>query len=289
MLSPSELLELRSRLLSATREFFFSRNYLEVETPVRIRTPAIEDYIDAEESGDFYLRTSPELHMKRMLGMGMKKIFQVGPCFRKGEKGRLHNPEFTMLEWYNVNLNYREILVETKELLTFTLKKIKGGFIIEFDGMRVDVSSDWEIYDVSELYKSLACWDPSVEFDQNRFDIDMIEKIEPFIKRRTRPSVLMNYPAKAASLARLCSDNPLTAERWEIYIAGVELANAFGELVDFSEQKKRFEECILKRKTEGRKIYPIDEEFMKMIIDDLTYITSELVNGKNIKKIFPSE
>ena len=103
-------LEIRSRVFHATRQFFLERGYLEVATPVRIPEPALELHIDAPASGNAFLRTSPELHMKRLLAAGYERIFQMGPCFREGEVGPRHQPEFTMLEWYRAGTDYREIL-----------------------------------------------------------------------------------------------------------------------------------------------------------------------------------
>ena len=111
-----QVLALRSRVLSATRGFFAERGFLEVETPVRIPVPALELHIDAEPSGDCYLRTSPELHMKRLLCDGMSDIFQIGPCFRKHERGPLHSPEYCMLEWYRAGADYMDILADTRDL-----------------------------------------------------------------------------------------------------------------------------------------------------------------------------
>jgi len=265
MLSPPELIKIRSKLLQATREFFFSRDYLEVETPVRIAAPAMENYIDAEESGNFYLRTSPELHMKRILGMGLNKIFQIGPCFRKGEKGNLHNPEFSMLEWYAVEVDYLDILEETKQFLLFTAQKLRGKSTIEIYNVPLDLIKGWKSFTISEIYKSIAGWDPLTNFDQDRFDMDMIEKIEPFL-RKTGLCVLMDYPPAAAAFARCdYSKVPPVAERWEIYIGGVELANAFGELTDPVEQRKRFEEIAEQRKNRRQSIYPLDEAFLKAL------------------------
>jgi len=264
MASIPDLLKVRSRLLQATRHFFLSRNYLEVETPVRIQAPALEDYIDAEESGSYYLRTSPELHMKRLLACGTERIFQTGPCFRKGEKGTLHNPEFTMLEWYCTGSDYMDVLEETKQLLCFTAKEVTGSTIIRHRGLTVDLNSEWQIYSVSEIYKLLAGWDPVLNFEADRFDLDMIEKIEPYFMK-TVPCVLKDYPEQVAALARRSNKNASTAERWEVYVCGVELANAFGELTDPAEQKERFLECARKRKNNGRKVYPVDEAFIKAL------------------------
>src|ERR1035437_4918045 len=105
------VLALRARILRAIRQFFDARGFLEVETPVRIPAPALELHIDAMPSGDAWLRTSPELHMKRLLAAGCERVYQLGPCFRQGERGARHHPEFTLLEWYRTSADYRDILV----------------------------------------------------------------------------------------------------------------------------------------------------------------------------------
>ncbi|MDD5483165.1 MAG: EF-P lysine aminoacylase EpmA [Kiritimatiellae bacterium] len=255
------VLELRAKMLSATREFFREGGYLEVETPVLVRTPALELHIDACPAGEGYLRTSPELHMKRLLGAGYERIFQVGKCFRAGERGRLHNPEFTMLEWYRVNAGYLDILTETRELVKHLAEKCLGRLVFTVNGKPLNIGQEWQSFSVEKLFEKFAGWNPAADFDEVRFDDDLVNRVEPNLPA-DRPVVLLDYPAPAAALARLKPDDRRLAERWELYLAGIEIANAFTELTDAAEQRARFEECAQKRRVFGKEVYEVDAEFM---------------------------
>ena len=235
----------RARVLRAIRAFFDARGFTEVETPVRIPAPAPEPHIDCPPSGNWFLRASPELQMKKLLAAGMERIYQIGPCFRAGEKGRRHSPEFTMLEWYRANADYSQIAVDAEELLVEVLTR-DHAYV-----QRITVR---------EAYLRWAGWDPVETWDQDRFDFDMATKIEPNLPKE--PLFLTDYPAPAASLARLKSDDPRVAERWELYVDGIELANAFTELIDPVEQRRRFELAREERRALGEADYPVDEEFL---------------------------
>ena len=236
----------RACVLRAIRAFFDARGFTEVETPVRIPAPAPEPHIDCPPSGDWFLRASPELQMKKLLAAGMERIYQIGPCFRAGEKGRRHSPEFTMLEWYRANADYLDIARDAEELLAEILRPRRSAAL-----PRVTVR---------EAYLRWAGWDPVETWDQDRFDFDMATKVEPNLPKE--PLFLTDYPAPAASLARLKSDDPRVAERWELYVNGIELANAFTELVDPVEQRRRFELAREERRALGEADYPLDEEFL---------------------------
>lgn len=255
------IVELRSKLLTVIRAFFLERGYLEVETPVVVHTPALELHIDACPAGKDYLRTSPELHMKRFLCAGYERIFQIGPCFRSGERGNLHNPEFTMLEWYRAKANYMDILAETKSLLRYAAEKCLGKLWFEKDEEKINLGAEWLSFSVPELFKKIAGWNPAENFDERRFDEDLVNCIERRLPK-DRPVILRDYPAEAAALARLNTDKRRLAERWELYLGGMEIANAFSELTDPVEQRKRFEECAQKRLAMGKKAYELDGEFL---------------------------
>ena len=236
----------RARVLREIRAFFDARGFTEVETPVRIPAPAPEPHIDCPPSGDWFLRASPELQMKKLLAAGMERIYQIGPCFREGEKGSRHNPEFTMLEWYRAHADYTQIAVDAEELV---------GDVLWPRG-----STALPRMTVREAYLRWAGWDPVEAWDQDRFDFDMATKIEPNLPKG--PLFLMDYPAPAASLARLKADDPRVAERWELYVDGLELANAFTELTDPVEQRRRFEGARAERRALGEADYPLDEAFL---------------------------
>ncbi len=243
-----ENLKRRAAIVSAMRRFFDDLGFIEVETPVRIAAPAPEEHIDCPRTeGGAFLRASPELQMKKLLAAGMDRIYQIGPCFREGELGSRHNPEFTMIEWYRRGENYLAIADDLERLL-FALK---GPMSIR----RLTVR---------EAYLKFAGWDPVTAFDQDRFDYDMATKIEPAIRELGGGVFLMDYPREAASLAIVSEreDGTSVAERWEFYFDGLELANCFTELCDGREQRLRFERARANRRALGEADYPIDGEFL---------------------------
>ena len=248
-------LEIRAKVLREIRAFFDARGFIEVETPVRIPAPAPEPHIDCPASGDWFLRASPELQMKKLLAAGMEKIYQIGPCFREGEKGSRHNPEFTMLEWYRAHADYLDIATDMEALVS--------GVLFSFDVRCAEMP--FRRLAVRDAYRTLAGWDPLEDWDQDRFDFDMATKIEPNLPKE--PTFLMDYPAQAASLSKLKADDPRVAERWELYVNGMELANAFTELTDAAEQRRRFEAARAERRAIGEADYPLDEAFLSVLGD----------------------
>jgi len=245
-----ENLRARAYVLRTIRAFFDSRGFVEVETPVRIPAPAPEPHIDCPASGEWFLRASPELQMKKILASGMPLIYQIGPCFREGENGSRHSPEFTMLEWYRANADYVDMARDIESLVGEVLWRDSTPPVFAHISVR-DAFLRW------------AGWDPVASWDQDRFDFDMAVKVEPSLPGG--PVFLEDYPAPAASLSRLKAEDPRIAERWELYVDGMELANAFSELTDAEEQRRRFEEAKEERKMLGEADYPIDVEFLSAL------------------------
>jgi lysyl-tRNA synthetase class 2 len=267
----------RSRTLHALRKWFSEEGFIEVETPVRIPTPALEQHIDAEPSGAGFLRTSPELHMKRLLAAGYSRIFQMGPCFRKGERGNRHNPEYTMLEWYRTHADYLDILNDTERLITYVAVATVSPFesaapLSSFPPPACHFPlaafplppPPWPRFTVEELFLKHAGWNPVENYEAKRFEHDLVARIEPALPRDT-PVFVMDYPAAAAALSRRKPGRESVAERFELYIGGIEIANAFSELTDAVEQRRRFEEWTLERRETGREIYPLDEAFLSAL------------------------
>ena len=258
-----DLLRERAKIVQAIRRFFDEREFVEVETAVRIPAPAPEEHIDCPPVvGGGYLRASPELQMKKLLAAGMDKIYQIGPCFREGERGSRHNPEFTMIEWYRRGANYLDIKRDLESLLE--------GLVVA-DSRSGRAEGENILLRVRDAYLRYAGWDPwEGDWDQDRFDFDMATKIESAIKELGGGVFLMDYPPQAASLAKLTTALPTTnnprpttyAERWEFYWDGMELANCFTELCDRDEQKLRFEKAKEARKLLKEADYPIDSEFI---------------------------
>ena len=242
----------RAKVIAAIRRFFDDRGFVEVDTPVRISAPAPEPFIDCPPvaTGGF-LRASPELQMKKLLAAGMELIYQIGPCFRDGEKGSRHNPEFTMIEWYRKGAGYEVIKDDMVALLR--------GLLAEF---APDEEFRVQEITVRDAYLKFAGWNPWMEWDQDRFDFDMASKIEPALKEIGGGVFLTDYPVEAAALSRTRGD---VAERWEFYWDGMEIANCFGELCDKAEQAQRFNEAKIKRIELGESDYPIDGEFLEAV------------------------
>ena len=234
-----------------------------METPIRVPVVAPEVYIDPFLSEGWYLSTSPELHIKRMLASGYEKIFQVSHCFRKGERGRWHNPEFTMLEWYRTGADYGNIIQDTEQLIAALAKKPGLADEIERGGRKISLSPPWPRIKVRDAFLSAAGWDPFEAFDPLRFDIDTIEKIIPSFDPET-PTVLLDYPEQAAALARLSPDG-MTAERAEVFIGGLELANIYSELNDPAQQRRRFEDALKEISAEKGANLPSPEKFLDAV------------------------
>ncbi len=255
-----DLLQQRSNTLRLVREFFHQSGFIEVETPIRIPAPAQETYINSPPSGSAWLRASPELQMKQLLVAGATKIYQIGSCFRSNECGSRHNPEFTMLEWYRAHADYNDILADTQGLLLHVFNALYNSTTLNYQGKTIDMTTPWHSITVSQAYQRWAGWNPATHWDADRFDTDMVTLIEPNLPQ-DKPCILRDYPAPAASLARLKPSNPLVAERWELYVGGLELANAYSELCDHDIQLQRFKEAAAERQALGSQPYPLDQDF----------------------------
>lgn len=204
--------------------------------------------------------------MKRLLAGGVPAIFQIGPCFRRGERGGRHHPEFAMLEWYRAGSDYLGILEDTMALIKHWAASLPdrtdpSGPRLVYQNQPIDLGAPWFRISVRDAFLRWAEWDPVASWDEDRFNLDLVEKVEPALPRNV-PAVLMDYPAPAAALARRKPGDPSVAERWELYIGGLELANAYSELTDPQEQRLRFEDAARIRRARGREVYPIDEDFL---------------------------
>lgn len=232
-------LKRRALILDSIRAFFRREGFLEVETPILVPQAAPEPFIDPFAADGWFLSTSPEMHMKRMLAAGYGSMFQLTHCFRKGERGGLHNPEFTMLEWYRVGADYRDIITDTENLVLAVAADLGMGQALGYRGQAIDLAPPWPAITVSDAFRKWAGWDPALKHDPERFDSDLVDRVMPRLAAG-RPTVLTEYPAANASMARLKPGNTKVAERAEVFIAGLELANAYSELTDAAELERRF-------------------------------------------------
>ncbi len=257
-------LNLRSQVLRAVRLYFEQDGFLEVETPIRIPAPAPETHIDAQESGHWFLHTSPELCMKRLLSSGFKKIFQICKCFRQNERGAKHLPELTLLEWYEAGSDYMKMMDQCRALIRFIAKQMETGNTLSYQGKIIRISEEWDRLTVAEAFDRYASMPMEKAISSDRFDEIMGLEIEPNLGN-IKPVFLYNYPACYGALAKLKSSDTSVAERFELYIAGIELCNAFTELTDSAEQFKRFQAEAHQRSLAGKVTYPVPDPFLKAL------------------------
>lgn len=268
------LLSMRSRILQLTRQFFIDRGFLEVETPIVCSSPGVEVHLDAMEvrAGREirYLTTSPEFHMKRLVAVGFDRVFQVTRAFRSGEYGTRHNPEFTMIEWYRRGEDYSAIMRDCEDLLSHLAIEINGhATSLEVPALRprLDLTPPYRQTTVIDAFARAGLPSP-IGMDPVRRDELLVERVEPLLGRPT-PEFLTEYPADAASLAQLKSDNPEAAERFELYAGELELANGFSELSDADLYVARCEADLAQRKEMGLPEYPIDHHYVSMLRDGM--------------------
>jgi len=246
------------------RDFFNEHDFLEVETPIRIPAPAPETHIDAQSAGKCYLQTSPELCMKTLLAAGYARIFQICKCFRRNERGRRHLPELTMLEWYGAGMDYTVLMDQCEALIRYVARRTGRGATIVYQQRRIDLGTAWERLSVGAAFERHASLSMEAALATDRFDEIMAFEIEPRLGLE-RPLFLCDYPAQKGALARLKPGDASVAERFELYIHGIELCNAFSELNDAIEQRRRFEEEQALRVSLGKALYPMPEKFLESL------------------------
>ena len=251
----------RARVIQSIREFFIAGGFLEIETPFRIPAPAPESHIEAIESEGWFLQTSPELCMKRLLSAGYERLFQICRCWRHSERGERHLPEFTMLEWYRADADYRALMADCESLLRFIAEKLELGGTIMIGDREVPLLLPWERLTVREAFERYGAVSMDEALAADLFDEVMVRDIEPNLGWN-RPAFLHDYPAVRGALARTSRNDPSVAERFELYAGGLELANGFSELTDAVEQRARFEEEMAARARYSRKTYPMPEKFL---------------------------
>lgn len=251
----------RARVIQSIRDFFMNRGFLEVETPFRIPAPAPESHIDAIDSAGWFLHTSPELCMKRLLAAGYERLFQICRCWRDGERGERHLPEFTMLEWYRAEAGYGDLMADCEWLLQSVAEKLQLNARVILGEREVPLRLPWERLTVREAFDRFASVSMDEALATDIFDEVMVRDIEPNLGWDS-PVFLQDYPAERGALARTRRDDPSVAERFELYLGGIELANGFSELTDATEQRARFEDEMATRARLSRKTYPVPEKFL---------------------------
>lgn len=262
-------LRVRAAVLEAVHGFFRTANFLAVETPTLVRASAQEEHIQlfaTEYQGHkvrepLYLAPSPELYMKRLLGVGFERIYQISRSYRNGESGPQHNPEFTLIEWYRAYASYEEIMADVENLVAYVVERVLGRPSVVRQGRQIDVQPPWQRISVRAAFvrwaavdldacastEVLFCRAQALGYGSARrgdrwedlYHKILLEKVEPELAKLGAVH-LFDYPRPLAALAKLKEGDPAVAERTEAYLGGVELSNGYTELNDPAQQRARF-------------------------------------------------
>jgi elongation factor P--(R)-beta-lysine ligase len=289
--SPRARWQARCTLIRTIRQFFFARDFLEVDTPVALRAPAPEPHIEAPTvnlhtpTGQQrrFLQPSPELPMKRLIANGSGSIFQIAAVFRDGEFTPQHRPEFRLLEWYRVDADWTALMADCESLLRACAQCLNLPLAFTYQKRVVDLTAPFlriAVEDAFQKYAGFSILDHLNDEDLRRqlrtrgitcsqddswddlFHRAYLPLVEPALTQNARPIFLTHYPAPLAALARLSPTDPRVAERFELFIGGVELANAYSELINPVEQRERFLRAQAFRRQNGHHDYPLDERFL---------------------------
>lgn len=291
----------RNRIQAAFRAHFAEHDFVEVDTATLQVSPGNEAHLHAFRTdaighdgtaAPLYLHTSPEFACKKLLAAGETRIACFAHVYRNRERGPLHHPEFTMLEWYRVGEGYEQLMRDCVDLIALAARTV-GTRQFAFAGKSVDPFAEPERISVADAFAQHAGIDLLATIasdgttDRNAlagqladagirtadddtwadlFSRVIVEKVEPRLGNG-RVTILDRYPVAEAALARPCPDDPRVAERFEVYACGVELANAFGELTDPAEQRRRFEAEMIEKNRVYGETYPLDEDFLEALAD----------------------
>ncbi len=305
----------RSRIIKAIRDFFWEQDFLEVETPQLVNLPSLEPYLEVFETTLLdeqrqpyraFLTSSPEFALKKLLAAGYPNLFEICKSYRNQEGwSSRHNPEFTILEWYRTNADYTAIMADCEHLLRFIANRL-GQKTITFRGHTYDFTQPWEKITVAQSFqkyagidedtmlsptKLLACAvakgyqiEPNTTWEQ-AFDQIFLNEIEPRLGG-VRPTILYEYPVAQAALSRKKVGDPRYAERFEFYVAGLELGNAFSELVDADEQLARLQADRAQKEKLGRTLFDVDLDFIEALRSGLPQCAGIAVGVDRLVMLF---
>jgi len=288
----------RERVIKAIRAFFDEEKFHEVETPTVIAQPPAESYVEVFETTllnrhrnaqKAYLATSPEVALKKLIVAGIGNCYSLTKSFRNTEmQGNLHNPEFTILEWYRVGADYRDIMGDCERLLISIANAVGSGFpkqgrtLIHYQGKAIDISPPWERVTVAQAFRTFAQVDFEEFLDYEKakqifvkkgytlapdttweelYNQIFLNEVEPHLGKN-KPTILYEFPGSMAALAKQKESDPRFAERFEFYIAGLELGDAYSELTDWKEQERRFDEEMDTIRKNGKTTYDYDHDFI---------------------------
>jgi len=262
-----EGLHLRAALFRSIRSFFTGQHFLEVDTPVRQPVMIPESTIEPIQAGSWFLQTSPEQCMKRVVARGAERIFQLSPCFRKGELGRKHLEEFTMLEWYRVDSDYLDLMDDCQNLLRYVIQDLSAQLrfkptLEQSCLQQMELEQQWERMTVEQAFARFSPVSATEALSQNRFDRMLVEYVEPELGLKC-PLFLYDYPLQCGSLAKRKARDPSVVERVELYVNGLELANGFSELTDGAEQRARFGQEIARIEAMYGRVKQLPERFLE--------------------------
>lgn len=259
-----DALWLRAHVIKALRDFFWERGFLEVETPLLIPANAPEEHINPVTTlPSWQLQTSPEICMKRLLCRSHQKLFQISRCWRSDERGSRHLSEFTMLEWYRAGCDYQTLMTDCEELLQYVAATcLPDGLSFMHNSTQINPFAPWRRISVQEAFLRFGQVDVWDCLRNGLYEEILTSVVEPALAGFDSPVILLDYPAELAALARTKPGNPVLAERFELYVGGLELANGFSELNDPLEQRRRFEEANCARRNARKSILPLPEPFL---------------------------
>src|SRR5258706_6148333 len=274
----------REKVSDTIRSFFKKKGFREVSTPILVSIPSIEPNLEVFQTElrtskglkrDGFLIMSPEFSIKKLLAAGIGNCFEITKCFRNEEEvSRLHNPEFTMLEWYRVGANYKDVMQDFENLFI----EIIGKQELNYQGQVYDLSPPWPRVSVSEAFEKYAGKKIEDVTDSDFYKI-FFNEVEPMLLKNKRPFFLCDYPISQASLARPNPENPNFAERFEVFLAGIELGNCFSGFTDAKLQKERFGKDLIERKALGKTKYPIDHDLIEALESGLPLDSAIAVRG----------
>lgn len=251
----------RMTLVRAVRDFFYARGYLEADTPVYNKALAVEAHIEPFECEGWFLQTSPEICMKRLLAAGYTRIFQICKCFRKHERGARHLPEMNLLEWYAAGISYEDLMTDCEELFRHVARALGQNDKLIYGGYAVELGGQWERLTLAEAFNRYAAMPLDEAIARDCFEEVLSAAVEPQLGF-TKPTFIYAYPRSMGALARPAAKDPAVVERFELYVAGIELANAFGELTDAAEQRRRFAVGQEMQRQQGHRVMPMPERFL---------------------------
>ncbi|MEP7166516.1 MAG: EF-P lysine aminoacylase EpmA [Candidatus Woesebacteria bacterium] len=290
-----EFLYKREKIVDTIRDFFKADGFLEIDSPLMVKSPGMEPYLevfettlidDTQQKQRAFLLTSPEYALKKLLVTGIPKLFSICKSFRNGEGlSRKHNPEFSIMEWYRTNADYTDIMKDCENVFVSLSQKLGGSTQWTYQGKVYDIQTPWERISVKEAFEKYCEIDVDTLLDEEKLKMAgakrgfqvtsettweqvynqfFLNDIEPHLGV-DKPTIIYDFPTSQASLSKKKDDDPRFAERFEFYVAGIEMGNAFSELTDGDEQLKRFEIERAERQSLGKTMYDIDMDYIEAI------------------------